>query len=312
MEIINGDRLSRMNNEIAAAIGFFDGVHRGHRFLLEQLKIQAVVRQLPSAAITFFQHPQNILCPGFQPKLLNTFDERIEHLALTGIDYCSLLDFTLSLSRLSAQEFIQKLKEECRVGLLLIGYNHRFGKNRTEGFEDYVRYGNECGMEILQAPELPDISVSSTRIRTCLARKKVKEANQMLSYLYRLEGIVHEGNRLGRKMGFPTANLEVSDKNKLIPGEGIYAVWAYRGQKKYGGMVYIGNRPTVTIHGENRIEVHLFDFSDDLYGETLQLEFVDFLRESRHFENMEELKKQLFADREAAMMALPGFLSLGA
>lgn len=309
MEIISSDPFLRMNKETTATIGFFDGVHAGHRFLLEQLKIQADMHQLPSMVITFLQHPQSVLQAGFQPELLSTFSERIERLSFSGIDYCLLLDFTQPLSRMNAKDFIQKkLKEEWGVKLLLIGYDHRFGKDRTEGFEDYVNYGKECGMEIIQAAELPYISTSSTLIRNYLLEKNLKEANQMLSYFYRLEGKIIEGNRLGREIGFPTANLEVYDKNKIIPGEGIYASWVYWKQRKYGGMVYIGKRPTVTIHGEKRIEVHLFDFSDDLYGETLQLEFVEFLRESKHFELVEDLKRQLFIDRKSAIAALTGLV----
>jgi len=303
MKIINND--FRLNGETAATIGFFDGVHAGHRFLLDQLKIEAEMHDLPSMAITFLQHPRNVLQTEFQPKLLNTFDERIDRLSQTGIDYCLLLAFTYSLSQLSAKEFIQKkLKEEWNVKLLLIGYNHRFGKNRSESFDDYVKYGEECGMEILRAIELPDISVSSTHIRNCLLKSNIEEANRMLSYFYRLEGKVIEGSRLGRTIGFPTANLKINDANKIIPGEGIYAVWVYRRGKKYGGMAYIGKRPTVAAHGEKRIEVNLFDFSGDLYGETLQLEFVEFLRDDKHFENVEELKNQLFTDRESAVYRL--------
>ena len=305
MEIITGNSSFRLYDEAAATIGFFDGVHAGHRFLLDRLKTEAAKHQLPSMAITFIWHPKSVLQPGFQPKLLNTFDERIERLSQTGIDYCLLLDFTPPLSQLSAKEFIQiKLKEDLHIRLLLIGYNHRFGKNRAESFEDYVKYGKECGTEILLAPELPDISVSSTHIRNCLLKGNIKEADRMLSYYYRLEGKVIEGNRLGRTIGFPTANLEITDKNKIIPGEGIYAVRVYRREEKYGGMAYIGNRPTITTGGEKRIEVNLFDFSDDLYSETLRLEFIDFLREDKQFENAEALKQQLYADRESAVKAL--------
>ena len=301
MEIINSDHSFPLNNEMAATIGFFDGVHTGHCFLLEQLKMQADARKLPSMAITFPQYPQSVLQTGTQPELLSTLNERIDRLSLSGIDYCLLLDFTLSLSQLTAKEFIQKkLKDEFHVRLLLIGYDHRFGKNRAEGFDDYVRYGKECGMEIIQAMKLPDVAVSSTHIRNCLSDKRIKEANRMLSYHYRLEGKVIEGNRLGSKIGFPTANLE-SPKDKIIPGDGVYACWVNWNQKKYGGMVYIGKRPTVAISGEKRIEIHLFHFSGDLYGETILLEFVEFLREDKQFKNVEELKKQLCADREAAV-----------
>jgi len=305
MKIINSDHFPSLNNEMAATIGFFDGVHTGHRFLLEQLKMQAEAHRLLSMVITFPQYPQSVLQSGTQPKLLNTFNERIDRLSLSGIDYCLLLDFTLSLSQLTAKEFIQKkLKKEFHVKLLLIGYDHRFGKNRAEGFDDYVRYGKECGMEIIQALELPDVTISSTYIRNCLSNKRIKEANRMLYYYYCLEGKVVEGNHLGNKIGFPTANLEVSNKDKIIPGDGVYACWVNWNQKKYGGMVYIGKRPTVAINGEKRIEIHLFNFSGDLYGKTIMLEFVEFLREDKQFENVEELKKQLFADREAAIRAL--------
>ena len=307
MEIIAPDHPFLLANETAATIGFFDGVHAGHRFLLGQLKSLANTHRLPSMVITFSQYPKSILRTGFQPTLLNTLDERMERLSLSGIDYCLLLDFTQPLSQLTAKEFIhKKLKEEWRVKLLLIGYDHRFGKNRAEGFDDYVKYGKECGIEIIRALKLPDVSVSSTHIRSCLLKNDVKEANRMLTYFYRLEGKVVEGNRLGREIGFPTANLEVNDKHKIIPGNGIYAVCVNWKGEKYGAMVYIGKRPTVAIHGEKRIEAHLFNFSGDLYGETLQLEFVDFLREDKHFESVEDLKKQLSIDRETALRALAG------
>ena len=305
MEIINSDYPFPLSDEMAATIGFFDGVHAGHCYLLDQLKRLADAHQIPSMAITFSQYPQSVLNQGFQQELLSTLDERLERLSLSGIDYCLLLDFTPELARLSAREFIQrKLKREWFVKLLLIGYDHRFGKNREEDFHDYVRYGKECGMEIRQALELPDVAVSSTIIRNYLLDRNVQEANRLLSYCYRLEGKVVEGNRLGREIGFPTANIDVNDKSKIIPGEGIYASHVYWKQKRQEGMAYIGKRPTVTFRGGKRIEVHLFDFSGDLYGETLQLEFVEFLREDMRFENLEALKNQLFADREAAIVAL--------
>jgi len=303
MKIINNDPLFRPQGELAATIGFFDGVHAGHHFLLDQLKTEANKRKLPSMIITFPRSPQSVLQTGCRNELLNTLDEKIERLALSGIDYCLSMDFTRKLSEMSAKDFIQKLKEEWSVKLLLVGYDHRFGKNRSEGFEDYVKFGNEYGMEIIRASQFPGLSVSSTLIRNYLSERNVKEANRMLSYFYRLEGTIIEGDRLGRKIGFPTANLNISDKNKMIPGEGVYAGQVVRGTKKYPAMIYIGKRPTVTDQGEKRIEVHLFDFSGNLYGETLQIEFVDFIRESKPFKSTEELKNQLIADRKAAIKA---------
>jgi len=305
MEIINSDNPFLLNNETAVTIGVFDGVHCGHRYLLEQLKIQAKSNKLPSMAITFPQYPQSVLQSGIRQELLNTFSERIYHLSQSGIDYCLLLDFTRELSQLSAKEFIQNiLKEKWNVRLLLIGYDHRFGKNREEGFNEYLKYGKECGIEIIHALELPDIQASSSQIRNYLLDNKIKEANRMLSYYYPLTGKVIEGNRIGNKFGFPTANLSVDDENKIIPGDGIYAVFVKWNNRKYDGMVYIGKRPTITTHGEKRIEVHLINFSGNLYGETLQLEFVEFLREDRNFGNIEDLRKQLNADRETAVEIL--------
>ena len=305
MEIIKSDETFKLNEKVAATIGFFDGVHAGHRFLLEQLKIQADARKLPSMAITFLQHPQSVLQYNFQPELLNTFDERIERLSLSGVDYCLLLDFTKSLSQLNAKDFIhKKLKDEWNIKLLLIGYDHRFGKDRTESFEDYLEYGKEFGIEILQASELFDIPVSSTHIRNCLLEGNLKEANRMLSYCYRLEGKTVEGDHFGKKMGFPTANIEVNVKNKIIPRNGVYAAHIHWNREKYGGMVYIGKRPTITVQGEKRIEAHLFNFSNNLYGETLQIEFVEFIREDKQYGSFDDLKKQLFIDRDAAITAL--------
>ena len=301
MEIIKSNHPVLSYNETAATIGFFDGVHKGHQFLLEQLKVHAKANNLPSMLITFPQSPQSVLKSGIQPDLLNSFNEKIYRLSLSEIDYCLLLDFTQSLSQLSAKDFIQKkLKEEWNIKLLLIGYDHRFGKNREEGFEDYLKYGKECGIEIIRALELPDVSISSTHIRNCFSNKKLKEANIMLSYNYHLEGKVVEGDHLGVKIGFPTANLEIYDKNKLIPGEGIYAVWVYWKENKYGGMAYVGKRPTISTLGEKRIEVNIFDFSGNLYNETILLEFIEFIREDKQFGNLEELKSQLSLDRKFA------------
>jgi riboflavin kinase/FMN adenylyltransferase len=192
------------------------------------------------------------------------------------------------------------------VKQLLIGHDHRFGKDRTEGFADYAKYGKACGMEIVRALELPDLHVSSTVIRKQLLDRQLKEANRLLSYNYSLEGKVVAGNRLGREIGFPTANLELSDAGKVVPGTGVYATWVYAGDRKYSGMVYIGKRPTVTNQGEKRIEAHIFDFSGDLYEKTLRLEFIELIREEKQFSGLEELKRQLTTDKRNTLLALSG------
>jgi riboflavin kinase/FMN adenylyltransferase len=289
-----------MQKEIAATIGFFDGVHSGHRFLIRQLKDLADSEGLPATVITFRQHPQFILQAEYKPRLLCSLDEKVRLLSDLGID-CYLIDFSTELSQLSARDFISDvLRTKLGVKQLLIGYDHRFGKNRAEGFTDYVKYGREYGLKVVQASELPgfDTHVSSTLIRRLLTDGNPEEANRLLSYRYGLEGKVIEGNQLGREIGFPTANIRINDTNKVIPKEGIYATLVHIGAKQYKGMTYIGKRPTIVPDGEQRIEVHILDFSDNIYGETLRLEFVKFLRKDETFNCLSELKKQLFIDKE--------------
>jgi len=287
--------------EVAATIGFFDGVHVGHRYLIEQLRDFADSAGLPAVVITFRQHPRYVLQADYKPGLLCTLEEKTELLSSLDIDYCYLIDFSKGLSQLSARTFISDiLRKKLNIKQLLIGYNHRFGKDRTEGFSDYVKYGQEYGLEVVQALELPDFPthVSSTLIRNKLTEGNLEEANRLLSYNYSLGGKVIEGNKLGRELGFPTANIEINDKNKVIPKEGIYAAWVHTGTEKHQGMAYIGKRPTVVSNGEQRIEVHILNFSDDIYGKTIRLEFVKFLREDRIFGDLSGLKEQLFIDKE--------------
>jgi len=274
--------------------------------LIEQLRSEAKKRNLPSAVITFRNHPQSVLRKDDVTRLLNTPEERLERLAETGVDYCFLTDFTENLSQMDAKTFIcSVLKEKYNISLLLIGYDHRFGKNREEGFEEYQKYGSQCGIEVIMAKELPiDIHVSSTVIRRLLSEHRISEANRLLTYNYSLEGIVIQGNKLGGKIGFPTANLELKDKYKTIPGDGIYAVKVGIDGQSYGGMAYIGNRPTVDENGQRSIEVNIFDFSENIYGKTLKLEFVRFVREDQRFSGIEGLIEQLKKDKVHIMNIL--------
>jgi riboflavin kinase/FMN adenylyltransferase len=299
MEIIYINDSSRIEQETVATVGFFDGVHRGHQYLINQLKISARKNGLKTAVITFPVHPRKVLNQGYQPKLLNTFEERIKRLSFTGIDWCYVIDFTKEFSETTAQDFIrQKLHAQLRVKELLVGYDHKFGKGRTNAYEDYVEYGKNCGMKIFHAEKLQEkgLHISSTSIRQLLSEGKIKEVTDLLSYNYTLEGTVVQGNKLGRTIGFPTANLELCDQDKIIPCEGVYAARISVEGKTYSGMVYIGKRPTILSKGENRIEAHIFDFAGDIYGKTIQLELTDFLRPDRHFDSLEELQTQLAKD----------------
>lgn len=292
---------------IVGTVGFFDGVHRGHRFLIEQLKATAGKRQLPSAVVTFPVHPRKVLAPAFHPELLNSFDEKLNQLATTGIDRCYVIDFTPALSQLTARRFIHHiLREQLNIQSLLVGYDHRFGKDRVDDTEAYIRYGREIGMDVQQAESLmmDEAHVSSTRIRQVLQEGQVEEAARLLSYPYTIEGRVISGNRIGRTIGFPTANIQPSDPEKVIPAIGTYAVWVKVKDKSYRGMLYIGSRPTIAGAKELRIEVNLLDFSGDLYGQSIRVEFARFLRGDARFDSLDQLKEQLAADRIATAKQL--------
>lgn len=294
--------------ELAATIGFFDGVHLGHRFLIEEMKEIARQQNLPSAVITFPEHPRTVLQTDYQPKLLNSFEEKVQQLASTGIDYCIVLDFTVALSQLTAREFISTvLAEQFHVKTLLIGYDHRFGRDRADGFEQYVCYGAECGMEVIQATpyEGGRITVSSSEIRRLLAGGRVKEAADLLTYPYQLKGKIVSGYKVGRTLGFPTANIQVEEPFKVIPGIGVYAVWVYLDGKRYKGMLYIGARPTLNNGDHVTLEVNILHFSGDIYQEEITVAFIQPIREDIKFASLDELRAQLARDRETVDRLLP-------
>ena len=289
-----------------ATIGFFDGVHCGHRFLIEQVREAAASRGLASAVITFPEHPRAVMHPNFHPELLTTCDEKLELLAQTGIDRCVLLDFTSELSALSARQFMEFLHGRYGIQALVIGYDHRFGRGRSEGFEDYVRHGRELGMEVLpaeayqlSAPDCP-LPVCSSSIRRLLHEGDVASAARYLGYSYFLNGTVVSGFRVGHRIGYPTANLQVNDSRKIIPAHGVYAVRVEVDGRMYGGMLNIGCRPTLANGDNTTIEVHIFDFSADIYQHPLRLSFVQRIREERRFASVEELVEQLHRDAGTA------------
>jgi riboflavin kinase/FMN adenylyltransferase len=311
MEIISLPSFIPSKPEICITIGLFDGVHKGHRFLLDQLQTIAKKKQQKSAIITFRNPPRSYLQADYIPELLTSTEEKLELISQAGIDYCFLLDFTPEIADMTAEKFIREiLSGQLNVKNLLIGYDHRFGKNRSEGFDDYVKYGQDCGIDVILAEELdphlhsstlPHPHINSTLIRSKIQNKAIAEANALLGYSYSLTGKVIHGNQLGRKIGYPTANLEITESRKIIPSEGIYAVCVTTGENSYPGMAYIGKRPTVSNQEEKRIEVHVLGFSGNLYGKIIRLEFVKYLRDDKQFDSLEELQKQLHQDREDAL-----------
>lgn len=289
-----------------ATIGFFDGVHLGHRYLINQVKIAASQCGWCSSIITFPVHPRQVIQSGYQPQFLSSPEEKIELLSHTGIDHCILLPFTQELSRLTAREFMQLLYDKYKVRMLVIGYDHRFGHNRAETFKDYCRYGQELGIHIMQATAYTQEQdkVSSSAIRHALQSGDIQTASNYLGYNYFLEGTVVDGYKVGRKIGFPTANLRVDFPNKLIPSTGVYAVRVTVSGEEWKGMLNIGHRPTLNNGTDLSIEVHILDFQGDIYNQKMRIEFIGFLRPETKFDSIDALILQIQKDKEKAMKVL--------
>jgi riboflavin kinase/FMN adenylyltransferase len=289
-----------------ATIGFFDGVHLGHRYLINQVKIAASQCGWCSSIITFPIHPRQVIQSDYQPQLLSSPEEKIELLSQTGVDNCILLPFTRELSKLTAWEFMQLLYEQYKVRMLVIGYDHRFGHNRAETFEDYCRYGRELGIHIMQATAYTQEQdkVSSSAIRRALLSGDVMTAHKYMGYNYFLEGTVVSGYQVGRKIGFPTANLRVDFPYKLIPSIGVYAVRVQVAGQQWKGMLSIGYRPTINNGNDLSIEVHILDFEDDIYNQKMRLEFIEFLRPEVKFDSIDELIAQMHKDKEETIKVL--------
>lgn len=287
--------------ELVATIGFFDGVHRGHRFLIDCVIEEAQRSGMSSAVITFDRHPREVLQTDYLPDLLSTLDEKLLLLSKTHVDNTVVLHFDASLAALTAHDFMRDvLQGQLKVRKLIIGYDNRFGHNRSEGFDDYVRYGKELGIEVIRADAfLPDdVRVSSSVIRTCLREGRVEEANRLLGYDYTIESRIVSGYQNGRKMGFPTANLDVTRCQQLLPASGVYAVLV-RLKDSVGwkrGMMNIGHRPTFNGTSTS-MEVNLFNFSGNLYGQELLVSFISKIRDERKFDSIDALAEQLQHDK---------------
>ena len=299
MEIISDINHQALPPSVAT-IGFFDGVHRGHRFLINQVKEVADKDGLYSALVTFPMHPRQVIQTTYHPQLLSSPKEKLELLETTQVDYCLLLPFTQELSLLSAREFMQLLRNKFNIHTLVIGYDHRFGHNRSESFEDYCRYGEELNIYMVRARAYTDgeDKISSSVIRQLLKEGKVSQAAQFLGYNYYLDGTVVDGYKVGRKIGFPTANLQVDCSDKLIPSEGVYAVYVYVEGKQWAGMLNIGHRPTINNGNNVSIEVNILNFSEDIYHKEMRIEFVKYLRPEEKYGTIDELIAQMHKDRE--------------
>ncbi len=287
--------------------GTFDGVHIGHQKILGRLKEIAEKFNGETVVITLWPHPRLVLKPEDRSlKLLNTFEEKAELLKEQGIRHLLRIPFTREFSQISSTEFISKiLVQVIGTRKLVIGYDHRFGKNREGSFEELKRNGPAYGFDVEEIPrqDVDHVAVSSSKIRHALEEGDVETAAHFLGRPYSLSGRVIKGDQLGRKLGFPTANIDVDSHYKLIPAEGIYAARIEHERRSYGGMLYIGNRPTVD--GSTRsIEVNIFGFAQDIYGQNLKVSFIKFLRGDVKFNDLESLKQQLQEDQLASLQVL--------
>lgn len=297
--------------QAVVTIGTFDGVHLGHQQIIRQLKAEAQAIDGETVIITFHPHPRQVVNrvrEKGEVRLLNSLEEKTRLIAMQGIDHLVVVPFTPEFASMDAREYVSRfLVERFHPAVLIIGYDHRFGRERAGNYQLLEELAPTYGFRVKEIPEhvLHTVTVSSTRIRQALLGGQLEEANENLGYPYRLSGTVVEGNKRGRTIGFPTANIDPEDPEKLVPADGVYAVTVViRGRAgTYRGMMNIGYRPTVD--GRTRtIEVNIFNFSEMIYGETLEVQLIRHLRSEKKFGSLEELKAQLTADQVQAMAVL--------
>lgn len=300
------EELPQIKNAIVTQ-GTFDGVHLAHKVIIARLKELAAQHGGETVLMTFEPHPRMVLFPedhGLQ--LLHTLDEKIAALEKEGIDHLLVIPFTRDFSRLTSLQFIRDIMVN-KIGtrILVIGYNHRFGKNREGTFQHLKEYASLYGFDVEEIPEqdVDHVSVSSTRIRQALLSGDIQTANKYLGRLYTIQGEVQHGNKLGRTIGYPTANLKPNHLDKLIPADGVYAVKVSVDEQVYNGMLNAGFRPTVDGK-QHMVEVHIFDFDQDIYTKNITIHYVDKLREEMRFSGLDELKKQLEKDKLHASQIL--------
>lgn len=300
------DELPEFQNLVVTQ-GTFDGVHRGHVQVLQQVVEQAAAIGGESMLITFYPHPRMVLYPNENKlRLLNTIEEKAELMHKAGIENILVLPFTDEISKLTPLDFVRNiLVNKLKVKKMIVGHDHRFGKNREGGLRELQQFGEMFNFEVDEIPawQIEELAVSSTRIRTALLEGRIEEANELLGRPYSFTGTVVHGKKLGREIGFPTANIEVFDPYKLIPADGVYAVTCKIGVDKFKAAMNIGWNPTIAGKGHT-IEAHLFDFSGDLYDIAIPFELIARIRDEEKFQNVDELKQRIGQDVEQAKIAL--------
>jgi riboflavin kinase/FMN adenylyltransferase len=294
------EQFEKLENGVVTT-GTFDGVHIGHRTILSRLNEVAKKMKGESVLLTFYPHPRMVLQEDAELRLINTIDEKTKLLEQAGIDHLIIHPFTKAFSRTTSLEFVRDiLVNQIGTKKLVIGYDHHFGRNREGSFEHLKEYGPVYGFEVeeISAQDIESVNVSSTKIRKALVAGDVKTANTYLGHHFQLNGVVVHGNKVGRELGYPTANIDIQNKYKLIPAEGVYAVKVNLGDGSYGGMLNIGRRPTINSgNGEQSIEVNIFEFKKEIYGEKIQLELIERIRDEKKFDNKEELIAEMQKDQ---------------
>jgi len=303
MKTINGVNGLKMNSPSILTLGTFDGVHKGHQKILKKLNSEAKKNKLKSVVLTFFPHPRNVLNPISNLKLINTIKERTELFEKSGIDILITHPFDKNFSELSAEKFVKSiLVDKLNIKKILIGYDHRFGKNRAAGIEDLKKFGLKYDFQVIEisVKEQNNVSISSTKIRKSIKDGNIKKAKSYLGYDFSLEGVVVKGNAIGRTIGFPTANLKIKEDYKLIPKRGVYLINTFFDNKQVFGMMNIGVKPTIKLEKET-VEVNFFNWSKDLYGETIKVFMLGYIRDEKKFSSLTELEHQIKIDKKTCI-----------
>jgi riboflavin kinase/FMN adenylyltransferase len=303
VKIFNSIKSFNSTKPTIVTIGTFDGIHLGHCKILEQITKNAHVLNCESLVLTFFPHPRMVLQEGTEMKQLNTLNEKIALLDNLGIDNLVVHPFDKEFSRLTAEEFVKKvLIDVFKIKKIIIGHDHRFGRNRTATIDDLINFGETYGFEVEQisAKEINEVSISSTKIRNALLEGNIELATNYLGYDYSLTGIIIKGKQLGRTIGYPTANITIEEDYKLIPNNGVYIAKSVLNGKTVFGMMNIGNRPTVD-GTKQTIEINFFDFKQDLYGQKITISLLHRMRSEQKFESINALKNQLGKDKKTAL-----------
>lgn len=299
MNIFNSISSFTTKKKTIVTIGTFDGVHIGHKKVLQKLHNLAIEKDAESVLLTFFPHPRMVLQQDLNIKLLNTIEEKKHLISEFKLDHLIIHPFDLEFSRLTAEDFVKTiLVDQLNICSIIIGYDHRFGRNRTATIDDLIEFGTKYNFDVQQitAKEIDEIAISSTKIRNTLLEGDIETANTFLGYNYTLSGLVIEGKKIGRTLNFPTANIKIDEEYKLIPQNGVYIVSVEMNKSTYFGMMNIGTNPTISNSNQS-IEVHIFDFNQSIYNQNIKICFLERIRDEEKYASLDELKKQLEKDK---------------